>query len=196
MHPIEIRHGEVKVYTYKAGLLSRVAHDLQLTVRKWAADLDGTTLIATFEVGSIEVDGAVRKGRLDHRALRERDKRSILETIRGEVLQAGQHPQIRFEGTIGGDAKTPVFTGTLHLRGQARPLTVQGRETAGRLELDHELRPSEWGIQPHEALMGAIKLQDRVRVRIRIESWLDHVHRAGAAGAGGHDHSHGHDHDH
>jgi len=191
---MEIRHGEVKVYTYKAGLLSRVAHDLQLTVRKWRVDLDGTTLKATFEVGSIEVDGAVRKGRLDHRALKDRDKKSILEVIHGDVLRAGQHPQVCFEATVGGDPKKPVFSGTLHLRGQSRPLTVQGRETAGRLELDHELRPSEWGIQPHEALMGAIKLQDRVRVRVRIESWLDHVREAGATGGEGHDHGHSHSH--
>ncbi len=194
MPKVPIHAGEVKVYTYKAGLLSRIAHDLQITVSGWTMELDGGQMVARFDAGSLKVDGAVKRGRLDPRGLKDKDIRTIEGTIRDEILQSGRNPAVVFEAEVSGSDKMPIFTGTLSLRGQSRPVKVQGRETAGRLEIDTEIMPSQWGIRPYEALMGAIKLQDRVRIRVRVEQWLDHV--AAARGGDGHDHEHGHDHSH
>lgn len=192
-----VQAGEIKVYTFKTGLLSRVAHDLQLTLATWTLELDGKMLFGRFDPGSLRVDGAVKKGRLDHRALKDKDKRTIEQTIREEVLRTGQHRSISLQARMGGDPKAPVFTGSLAILGQSRPVTIEARETAGRLEVDTELVPSEWGIAPYEALMGAIKLQDRVRIRVRIEQWLDLVDTAsGAAHDHSHDHGGAHSHDH
>lgn len=197
MPSVTVQSGEIKVYTYKAGLLSRVAHDLQLTLGSWSLELDGSMLFGRFDPGSLRVDGAVRKGRLDHRALKDKDKRTIEQTIRDEILSTGQHRSISLQARIGGEAKNPEFTGSLAILGQSRPVRIAGRETAGRLEIDTELVPSEWGIAPYEALLGAIKLQDRVRVRVRVEQWLDLVEAAsGAAHDHSHDHGGAHSHDH
>ena len=43
---------------------------------------------------------------------------------------------------------------------------------AGSLELTALLRPSLWGIATYKALLGAIKLQDRVEVHLRLPGFL------------------------
>ena len=168
-----------------------MAHDLQLTVGKWSLELDGSALFGSFDPSSLKVDGAVKNGRLDPKGLKEKDLRTIEDTIRGEILAARSNPRITLQAHLSGDPKNPVFKGSLAIRGKAIDFEVQGRETAGRLEIDTEIVPSRWGIPPYEALMGAIKLQDRVRVRVRVEQWLD-VAAAAKGGDDGHSHDHGH----
>ena len=44
-------------------------------------------------------------------------------------------------------------------------ITLTVREADGRWRGQIELVPTRWGIQPFKALLGAIKLEDRVVVR-------------------------------
>lgn len=54
------------------------------------------------------------------------------------------------------------------MAGQRRPLALLLGLSRDRLHGEVELTPSRWGIKPFKALMGAIKLQDRVRVRFDL----------------------------
>ncbi len=161
----KIEQGRVEVYTYKEGLLGRAAHDLRLTVEGFSIEGSADHVEANFDLRSFRVDGAMRDGRLDERALGERDKRDILDNMRERVLE---NRPLRFEGKAQADNGGYRVAGELDMAGQRRPLTLSLAAEAGRLKGEVELVPSRWGIKPFKALMGAIKLQDRVRVRFDL----------------------------
>lgn len=150
----------VHIFTFKAGLLSRVAHDLQLSLSGGELELDGVEASVRIPLAGMRVDGVMRRGRLDPMVLSPKDQASIVRTATHELLGVKQHPDALFTGRIEGGR----VRGSLSLCGRAVrvDLPVQG----GRVVA--EIKPSDWGIAPYKAMMGAIRLQDRVRLEITL----------------------------
>jgi hypothetical protein len=154
----------IQVFTFKDGLLARLAHDLRLTLRRFEIRREGAAITGTFWPGSLVVDGAVdRRGAVDADAFSAGDRAKIGENA-GEVLKAGRFPEVRLVGTIAGS----TITGELTLAGVTRPIRMDVERAGGRLRGELTLTPSAWGIPPYKALAGAIKLQDRVVVRVDL----------------------------
>lgn len=167
---------ELTVWTYKAGLLARAAHDLAIAATRFEAALEegddgGVRVDLRIPVADLRVRGKVRKGTItpmsaaDHADIEQRfGSRDVLD---GETFA-----DVRFvgEGRRAGDAAK--VTGELTLRGVTRPLTVEtrlrGDGEARVAEGEVTLAQSEWGIQPYTALLGALKVQDRVRISWRL----------------------------
>lgn len=157
----------IHVFTYKDGLLARLAHDLRLSLRRFEIERDGDELRARFWPASLAVDGVVvRGGAIDGAALSDGDKRKIAGNIRDSVLSLDRFPEASFRGRVvdGGAA----VDGELTLVGRAVPLRVAVQTSGGRLRAEVPLVPSRWGITPYKALAGAIKLQDRVLVTLDL----------------------------
>lgn len=150
-----------EVYTWREGLLARVGHDLCIRVGEAKVEHDGDTIVVTVSAESLHVVGAMRDRDLDRNALSAKDRADIDEAIRAEVLHAWRHPTIVFRGG-------PDGRGTLTLHGVERPLTVRVRVSGGRAAGEVELKPSAWGIAPYRALLGTLRLQDRVKVRFDV----------------------------
>jgi polyisoprenoid-binding protein YceI len=154
----------VHIFTYKRGLLSRLAHDLRLSVERFELELDGSAVIARFHASSLRVDGTVKKGRLDPRGLSPKDVRDVLDNTRDRVLHSRRFPLITFTGQAQRSPAALAVAGTLDMVGRRAPISLSLRIQGDRARGQVELQPSRWGIQPFEALMGAIALQDRVVV--------------------------------
>ena len=60
-------------------------------------------------------------------------------------------------------------TGELEIAGTARPVEVELAIEGGRLTGEATIAQSEWGIKPYSALLGALKVADRVRVTVDAE---------------------------
>jgi polyisoprenoid-binding protein YceI len=161
----------VRVFTFKEGLLSRVAHDLRLQVEPRGVSVvrTGDEVRAELDPTALVVDGAIRGTQLEVEALSRRDRAKIVETIRDEVLSTRRYPKIRFTGTVTerGDHVLEVH-GELELAGVRRPLSFIATRDAGRITARVTVRPSEFGIAPYKALAGAIRLQDRVVVELDL----------------------------
>jgi hypothetical protein len=173
----------VHVYTFKAGLLSRLAHDLRLRCERFEIVIDDGVVSATFDAASLRVDGVVTKGRLDPRGLSPSDYAKIEATARDEVLATRRHPQVTLQGRVEvAGAGHPVVGGELTLAGRTAPLprTVVRREGDG-FRCTVQLAPSRWGIAPYRALAGALKLQDRVEIDVRVDASADAADLAAGA---------------
>lgn len=160
--------GRVHVFTFKDGLLARAAHDLRLRVERFLVSVDEQRVTASFDADSLRVDGTMREGALDRQELSDKDKEQIERTTRDEILQASRHPKVVFEGTEQKEGDRHRVAGQLSLRGKKLPIELLVREEQGRLKGAVELEPSRWGIRPYKALLGAIKLQDRVRLELDL----------------------------
>ena len=165
----------IHVFTYKDGLLARLAHDLRLSLRRFEVVRAGERITGRFWPSSLVVDGVVeRSGQVDTRALSEADREKIKANIAEKVLLLDRFPELAFVGAIG--AGGAVVEGSLTIVGQAVALNVPIEAADGRLRASVSLTPSRWGIAPYRALAGAIKLQDRVLVKIDfpagVERWV------------------------
>jgi hypothetical protein len=154
----------IHVFTFKKGLLSRVAHDLRLSVHRWAITPEGDGFVASFEVMSLQVDGVMKRGQLDGRTLSAKDCRDVLDNTHKQVLKSRRHPRIVYRGQAERSGDTLRVTGKLDMVGRQVPqpfvLRIEGDRAVGQVEL----RPTRWGIQPFTALMGAMAVEDRVVV--------------------------------
>lgn len=144
----------VQVYTWREGLLARVGHDLRLSAPV-VVTREGEVVVATVEAASLRVDGAMKDGRLVE--VSAGDRADIEKALRDDVLEVARHPRIRWRGGMDGQ-------GTLDLRGRSVRLVLPVKVEGSRVRGEVEFAPSLWGIKPFRALLGALKLQDRVRV--------------------------------
>ena len=170
----------VHVYTFREGLLARLAHDLRLTVGAFELRLEQDRLHGWFDPSSFRVDGVAQGERVVPGGLSDGDKRKIEETIGREILQAARYPSIELEARVLREAGDLTLDARLRLRGAELPLRIPLRREPGGLEADVELVPSRFGIAPYKALGGAIRLQDRVRVRVEVVAEPDKLEAASA----------------
>lgn len=162
----------VVVFTFKDGLLARLAHDLQIRCERFEVKREGTAITGRFTLSSLRVDGAVERGRVADSVLSASDRKKIEATMHDDVLEVSRFGEATFRGTITrGDGEPRArIGGTLGLHGrevELAPVTAELRD--GRWTIEITLVPSRWGIAPYRALAGALKLQDRVIVRVSVD---------------------------
>jgi YceI-like protein len=157
---------ECLVFTYKAGLLAGVAHDLKLRVERFEIALDEQGIRARFEANSLRVVCAQVGGKDDPGALSDRDRREIEATIARDVLDARRHPVIEFQSSPIAPSVGPEIQGTLRIRGREQPLLLEARRDGERAVIETMLDQTAFGIRPYTAMLGALRIRPEVRVRI------------------------------
>lgn len=162
--PCPVSAPAIHVFTFKDGLLARLAHDLRLSARRFEVHRAGAALSGRFWPDALVVDGVIRGGQLDPDGLDAGDRAKIHRNITDEILHTARFPTIEFTGALQGAA----IAGSLTMAGKTCPVSAPLRREAGRLRAEFTLVPSRWGIPPYKALAGAIKLQDRVVVTLDL----------------------------
>lgn len=160
---------ECLVFTFKEGLLSKVAHDLKIRVTSFELSVEEGSVKGTFDPTSLRVVCARKDGRDDPSALSESDKAKIEENIRKDVLETKRHGTITFvssEVALEGDRAT--VKGELTLHGVTRPITAQVTREGDSWTTEVPLRQPDFGIKPFSAMLGTLKVQPEVRVRLRV----------------------------
>jgi polyisoprenoid-binding protein YceI len=161
---------ECLVFTFKEGLLSKVAHDLKIRVTRFSADVTPGSVRAEFDLRSLRVVEAMKDGNENPGALSDADKTKIAEQISNEVLHAAQHPSAVFSSR----AITPradggySIAGELSLHGVTQPIQVETRSEGGRQVASVELHQPSYGITPFKAMMGTLKVKADVIVRFSV----------------------------
>lgn len=162
----KITTGTFHVFTFKDGLLARLAHDLRLRVDRWEVEVEGEAVTARCWTSSLWPEGAMSGGRLDEGSLSDGDREKIRENITEKILSAGRYPEIVFRGQAPEGSAT--VKGELTLAGRSAPLEIPLRREGGVVRGEVTLVPSRWGIEPYKAMGGAIKLQDKVRIAFEL----------------------------
>lgn len=160
------------VFTFKDGLLSKIAHDLKLCALRVSVHVDPATPAVKVEIdpASLRVESAMHGGVENPGALSEADKDKIAQQIRSEVLHVERHPRITFSSTSAvrrGDGSYRV-SGVLDLHGQKRSIDVDTRIEGDRHVAELELHQPDYGIVPFRAMMGTLKIKPEVRVQLSV----------------------------
>jgi polyisoprenoid-binding protein YceI len=152
-----------------AGLLRAVAHSPTLTAKpdRVAVDLADTS-------GEAEVEASFRVDVIEAPAdIPSPDRSKMVENLRGrEVLDARRFPTIDFRGRYAGTLDAGTLSGDLQVRGVPRRVSMSIRvaREAGALVATGawEGRLTDLGIRPFKALLGAIKLEDHITLRLEM----------------------------
>ena len=164
-------NSECLVFTFRDGLLSRLAHDLKLQVERFSIEHDekARQVQATFDPSSIRVVCARNEGSDTPEALSESDKSKIVDNINKEVLRTRKHPSIRFTSTgirTRGEGRT--VEGTLELCGRSRAVQAEIRPQGDLWVTEVTLNQPDFGIKPYTAALGALRVKPEVRVRVSV----------------------------
>lgn len=154
-------------FTYKAGLLSRVGHDLRFSAEV-NARLREQRLEVEVNVDRLVLDGHMKDGQLQTGGVSDRDERQIMDNTR-DVLQVERFGAVTLSAQVVTRAALSVLQGELILRGVSQPVQVPLKVDSGGAVIRFEIQPSRWGIKPFSALGGTLKLQDRVGFDGRFE---------------------------
>lgn len=173
MRTLDASAVDCRLFTFKEGALSALAHDLELKVTRLAVELDEPAaaepwkLRARLWADSIVVLHAMKDGRPTEQ-LSPSDKRKIEKTLASEVLDLRRYPEIRYEAEAAPSGADFELAGELTLQGRRRAVALAARLRDGRLHAETALHQPDFGIQPYSALLGALKLRPDVRVRISM----------------------------
>lgn len=152
------------IFTFKDGLLSRIAHDLRIRVKSFWIEVDEQRIRAEFDVRSLEVETAMKDGH-PHDALAPADKEKIRATIAADVLHTSRHPTVSFESESF-DAHS--VRGTLKLHGTSRPLSFRIEQSGDQRKVRATIHQPDFGIEPYRAALGALKLKPDVIVELTL----------------------------
>lgn len=174
MTQFDATHADCTVFTYKEGILSAIAHDLEIAVNQFHIDVNEQTLAirATFASNSLRVRHAIEDGK-PHPSLRDKDRREIEINIVKDVLKANQYPQIHFQSqeinsADANDLLAYHVKGELELVGVRRTISFPIIRDDSKLVAEVRLHQPDFGIKPYRAALGALKIKPDVIVRVSI----------------------------
>ncbi|WP_428268220.1 YceI family protein [Haliangium sp.] len=172
MATYDASQAECLVYTFKEGLLSKIAHDLKIRVNRFSVDIDDDSraVSASFDARSLQVECVMKDGVEAPGTLSHGDKHKIEGQIIDDVLHAGRFPDIRFTSTEVKERGDGGFdlVGDLTLHGTVKPVRVSTRLVQGRQVVEVVLHQPDYGIKPFRAMMGALKVQADVKVALSV----------------------------
>jgi hypothetical protein len=155
--------GRLTVFTFKDGLLARAAHDLQLELDDLQLTLDGEAVRGEFPLRALRCIGPVEGGVVRPERYDAGRRADVERAMNEEILHTERHPAALFTGRATPRGEGFAVEGTLALAGGNAPLAFEVRREGGAYRASLELQPSRWGIPQYRAMLGAIRLQDRVR---------------------------------
>jgi polyisoprenoid-binding protein YceI len=151
------------------GMLRALAHSPTLTCvpERVTVDFEGregeASVEASFRAAAIEAPVGIPPA----------DRAKMLDNLRGrEVLDAARFPTLDFRGQYAGSLSAGTLAGDLRVRSVSRRLSIPVRvsEQASALVATGawEGALADLGIKPFKALLGAIKLEDWIALRLDV----------------------------
>ena len=162
---------DVWIFTFKEGILSRVAHDLKLKLERFTVEISQSGVEATFDTRSLRVECAMSDGRDARGVLSARDVTKIESQIREDVLHSGRFPEARFVSqSVQVSGSRLKVQGQLDLHGRRRDVETQFEPRGEVWAAELSLSQPDFGIRPFRAAFGALKVQPQIKVRLEVPS--------------------------
>ena len=167
---IDAGQSHFTVRAFAGGFLSALAHDHTIAVRDFEGNTEFT--FGTVEPASLQMTiKAASLSVVDK--ISEKDRQKIEATMRDEVLEVSNFPEITFKSTGVNATKTGEgqyqarISGEISLHGVSRPITIASQLEFGdkllRAKGNFALKQSSFGIKPVSVAGGTIKVKDEIK---------------------------------
>ncbi len=159
------------IYSFKDGLLSKLAHDVKYRATRFSIDVDDArrAVRASVDAQSVRVVCVMRDGVETTSGLGAADKAKIEAQIVDDVLDENRHPSIDFQSTsVTAVPQGYRIEGTLRLHGREQSIVTIARLVDGEFWAEMTLHQPDFGIKPFSAMLGALKVKPEVVVRVMV----------------------------
>lgn len=168
MPSYDASNSQCRVFTEKDGLLSAIAHDLEIEVTAFTVIVDQGNVEARLKTDSLRVLHALKEGQ-PIAVLSDKDKKEIEGNIVKDVLGANRFPEVLFSSTCFSKAEDHVtLEGNLTLHGVTKEVAIGVRVDGKTWIGEVTLHQPDFGIKPYTAMLGTLKVKPSVRVVITI----------------------------
>ena len=161
-----------RIYTYKDGFLSTLAHDLRIAVTSFSIEVGGKDhfIEARFDARSLQVDCAMENGAERPDLLSKLERDEIYQNIIRDVLHTERYPEIvLLSSSVNKEGRDFLVLGSLSLHGQRREISFVVKEADNsRYMTDVTLHLPDFGIKPFSALLGAIRVKPDILINFEI----------------------------
>jgi polyisoprenoid-binding protein YceI len=162
---IDASHSTMTVHVYKAGVLSALGHDHEIT--------------APLAAGSVDIAARKVELRVDAGALRvqdaktsDKDRAEVQANMLGaDVLNADAYKEIRFRSTSAAPAGQGVWkvSGDLTIRDHTHPVSMEVHAADGRFTGSCRVSIADFGIKPIRAGGGTVRVKDEIQIDFDIQ---------------------------
>ncbi len=168
---LDTNSGSLNVYTFKEGLLSKLAHDLLIDITEFKVNLDvpeagfdSGSLKLEIQTNTLKVICALKDGeRTD--ALKEKDIADIEKDMGGKVLHPDKYPTANFcSKAIHEKEGGYKINGDLSLHGVTKSIDFDIDTSGGNLKGMITLLQKDYGIKPFKAMMGTLKIKNEINI--------------------------------
>jgi polyisoprenoid-binding protein YceI len=167
---IDTKKSRFTVHAFATGILSGMGHNPTIGIRRFDGEvefdpekLEARGLCLIIQSASLEVQDDIS----------DRDRREMDKMMKGDVLEAGKYPEIRYEAShipvtkLGDALFAATLIGNLSFHGVTRSQSVPVRITSLgemiRASGDFTLKQSDYQIKPVSVAGGALRLKDELR---------------------------------
>ncbi len=168
---LDTNSGNLYVYTFKEGLLSKLAHDLLIDITNFKVNLDvpeagftSGSLELEIQANSLKVICALKDGeRTD--ALKEKDIADIEKDMGGKVLHPDKYPTANFRSkAIQEKDGGYKINGDLNLHGVTKSIDFDIDTNGENLKGMISLLQKDYGIKPFKAMLGTLKIKNEINI--------------------------------
>lgn len=164
--------GKVSVYTYKAGLLSKLAHDLLIDMTDFKVNVDvpedgfaSGSLGLEIQANSLKVDCAMKNGERQPDTLKEKDIADIETDMAKKVLHPDKYPTVSFKSKAIQEKEGGYhISGDLSLHGVTKSVDFDIDTSDGSLKGRFTIIQTDYGVKPFKAMMGTLKIKDEIDI--------------------------------
>jgi hypothetical protein len=163
----------VHVFTEKEGVLSAVAHDLELAVTDFTITAGEAGVTARFNPRSLTVLHGLKDGK-PGTTFSEKERRDLHANLAREVLPGTADLTFSSSSMMrqGAGARLEIaVAGALTVGRVSRPLSFRARAEGADFVAEVRLHQPDFGIKPFSAMLGTLKVKPDVRVRVRLPAW-------------------------
>lgn len=164
-------NAECLVFSYRDGLLAKLAHDLKIGVERFSIEVDDETqaIVASFDPTSLRVVSALQEGTAAPGILSKSNTQKIHDNIDKDVLRVKRYPTIEFASSqVVQDGEGFRVRGTLTLHGTSQTIQADVAPEGDHWFTEVPLYQPNFGIKPFTAAFGALKIKPTVNVQIRV----------------------------
>ncbi len=164
--------GKVSAYTFKSGLLSKLAQDLLIDVTDFKVNVDvpeggfaSGSLELEIQANSLKVDCAMKDGERQPDTLKEKDIADIEADMAKKVLHPDKYPTANFSSKAIQEKEGGYhISGELSLHGVTKSVDFDVDTSGGGLKGRFTIIQTDYKIKPFKAMMGTLKIKDEMDI--------------------------------
>jgi polyisoprenoid-binding protein YceI len=177
-YAVDQKAGSLTLEVKKKGALKAFAHDHDMAARVYTGTV--VWVPGAPERSSVSIRITTKDIVVLDKELSDKDRAQVQATMESsEVLDVKRYPEITFVSeSVAARAKRPeggiplAVTGKLTLHGSTRQRTLEVvlEEKDGKIEVsgDHAILQTDFGIEPSSMAFGAVGVEDKVTIKLRI----------------------------